>query len=313
MPDRANDGPATVDQQASMIETYFWNTEDMLDRSVSAWNIPTCVFDDGRPKLSVLKYGYSRIFTNQTDWSKSLDRINYLKKRFPNKPFVALAEAQYWAEYAWNARGQGYASSVTREGWKLFHERLEKAEKVLIDTKSYSSELPTWYDQMILVQSALGRSEEDRDKTFIEGTKRYKTFYSTYFTMLNYLSPKWGGTWETVDNLVKWSVDNTKEIDGNSMYARLYWVASGELPEGESLFKNTRASWPKMKTGFEDLIARHPKSNWNLNNFAKFACQAGDKKTFLVLRRKIGKSVMDSAWEGNPSLDLCETKFGFAQ
>lgn len=312
-PGVANDEPSADFQLAASVNTYFWNMEDMLDRSVSAWNNPTCVFDSGKPQLGELESGYSFIFRNQPDWSKSLDRIEYLKKKFPNKPFVALAEAKYWIDYAWNARGNGYASSVTQEGWKLFHERLEKAETILNETKSYSAEIPTWYNEMIEVQSALGRSEEDRDKTFLEGTKRYKTFYPTYFTMLSYLSPKWGGSWETVDNLVKWSVDNTKEIDGNTMYARLYWVVSRNMPDGETLFKNTRASWPKMKVGFEDLMARHPKSNWNLNNFAKFACEAGDKKTFLALRRQIGKNVMGAAWQGSPNLDLCNEKFGYAE
>ena len=312
-PGAASDGPASGDQIAASINFYFWNLEDMLDRSVSAWNTPTCVFDDGRPKLGELNWGYKSAFSNQPDWSKSLARIEDLKKKFPGKHFVALAEAQYWIDYAWNARGDGYASSVTPEGWKLFHERLEKAEKILNETKSYSAEIPTWYVEMIDVQSALGRSEEDRDKTFLEGTKRYKTFYPTYFTMLHYLSPKWGGSWETVDNLIKWSVDNTKEIDGNSMYARLYWAASGELREGESLFKNTRVSWPKMRNGFEDLMVRHPKSNWNLNNFAKFACEAGDRKTFLSLRRQIGKKVMAAAWRGSPNLELCEAKFSYAE
>ena len=68
-----------------------------------------------------------------------------------------------------------------------------------------------------------------------------------------------------------------------------------------------------MKVGFEDLMARHPKSNWNLNNFAKFACEAGDKKTFLALRRQIGKNVMGAAWQGSPNLDLCNEKFGYAE
>jgi hypothetical protein len=145
---------------------------------------------------------------------------------------------------------------------------------------------------------------------FLEGTQKFKTYYPTYFTMLNFLLPKWSGSWKTVDNLVQWSVENTKEIDGNSMYARLYWSAAESLSEKEKLFKDTRASWSKMKRGFDDLMERNPKSKWNLNNFARFACMAGDKKTYVALRRKIGKDVIDEAWKGNTSLDLCETKFG---
>jgi Domain of Unknown Function with PDB structure (DUF3857) len=308
-----NDGPDAIEAVKAKVGVYFWHNEIWLEGIANEWSNPECVFDDGRPMLGALKDGYGKVFKNQPDWSESLSRLEYLKKKFPDAAFVALAEAVYWSDYAWNARGDGFASSVTPDGWKLFSERLEKAEKVLNDTKSYSSQMPGWYDEMILVQSALDRPADDRDKTFLEGAKKYKTYYPTYFTMLNFLSPKWGGTWETVDNLVKWSVDNTKEIDGNSMYARLYWSAAGGLPAGTSLFKDTRASWPKMKQGFEDLMARHPRSRWNLNNFAKFACMANDKSTFLALRSQIGKDVIDAAWPRNTSLDLCETKFGYSQ
>lgn len=307
------DGPEAINMSSGWISTAFLHNEKYLEYAVNELKKPECVFDDGRPMLVALSGGYDNAFKSQPDWSESLSRVEYLKRKYPDQAFVALAEAIYWKDYAWNARGEGFASSVTPDGWKLFQERLEKAEMVLNDTKAYSAELPVWYDEMILVQSALDRPEEDRDKTFLEGTKKYRTYYPTYFTMLNFLTPKWGGTWATVDNMIKWSVDNTKEIDGNSMYARLYWAANGYLPNGTNLFKDTLVSWPKMKQGFEDLMARHPKSKWNLNNFANFACMANDKKTFLALRNQIGKDVIDAAWPQNTSLDLCETKFGYSQ
>jgi hypothetical protein len=310
LPDLEQD---TMETLTGKVALHFWHNEAFLSTEVNEWSNPECVFVDGIPMISALKVGLEKNFDGTPDWDLILNRLKYLKTKFPNKAFVAIAEAIYWVEYAWDARGGGLASSVTPDGWKLFRERLEKAEKILIDTKSYSAKLPTWYDEMIIIQSALDRPEDERDKTFLEGTTKFKTYYPTYFTMLNFLTPKWGGSWGTVDNLVKWSVDNTKEVDGNSMYARLYWSAGDDLIKGTSLFKDTLVSWPKMKQGFEDLMSRHPKSKWNLNSFARFACMANDKETFLTLRKQIGKDVMDAAWPQITSLDLCETKFGYEQ
>jgi hypothetical protein len=309
----AHDGPEAIDTSSSWISNAFLHNEKYLAYAVNELKNPECVFEDGRPMLVALSGGYDIAFKGQPDWSESLSRVEYFKQKYPGQAFVALAEAIYWKDYAWDARGEGFASSVTPDGWRLFKERLEKAETVLNDTKSYSAELPVWYDEMILVQSALERPEDERDKIFLEGTRKFKTYYPIYFTMLNFLSPKWGGTWATVDNMIKWSVDNTKEIDGTSMYARLYWAAYGNAPDGTNFLKDTLVSWPKMKQGFEDLMSRHPNSKWNLNNFAKFACMANDKDTFLALRNKIGKDVVDAAWPQNTSLDLCETKFGYEQ
>lgn len=307
-----DDGPDALQAYSEVVKDYFWHDDALLDGIASAWMNPECVWDDGRPMMTALDTGYEAAYDGQPDWSASLSRVDDLKKKYPGKAFVALADADYWVSYAWNARGGGFASSVTPDGWRLFKERMETAEKVLNDAKPYASQMPSWYNKMIIIQSALDRPAEERDKIFLDGARKYKTYYPTYFTMLRFLSPKWGGSWGTVDNLVKWSVDNTKETDGNSMYARLYWYASGDFPAGR-LFKETHATWPKMKQGFEDLMARHPKSKWNLNNFARFACVANDQSTFLKLRNQMGKDVIEAAWPPNTSLDLCETKFGYSQ
>lgn len=307
-----SDGPDAPEAYKEVVTEYFWHNETSLDGIANAWINPECVWDDGRPMLTALDAGYEAAYEGQPDWSVSLSRVNELKKKFPDKAFVALAEADYWKSYAWNARGGGFASSVTPDGWKLFKGRLEKAETVLNDARSFASQMPGWYNEMIIVQSALGRPAEERGQVFLEGARKFKTYYQTYFTMLRFLSPKWGGSWDAVDTLVKWSVDNTREIDGNSMYARLYWYISGDFPTGR-LFKETHATWPKLKQGFEDLMARHPRSKWNLNNFARFACMANDQSTFLKLRNQIGKDVIAAAWPPYISLDLCENKFGYSQ
>lgn len=313
-PNDPNDGPRAMQMFSGLVAGAVLNLVGaVLEQRVNEWNSSSCLLDDGRPRLTALIPGYSEAFRYEKDWSKSLHRVNTLRQQYPKSPFAALAQAQYWIDHAWEARGSGYASSVAPDAWKLFRERLEKAEQVLTETKSYASELPNWYVQMITVQSTLDRPAGERDKTFLEGTKKFKTFQPIYFTMLNFLSPKWGGSWGTVDNLVKWSVENTKDTEGDTMYARLYWAASSGLPEGENVFKSSRASWQKMKKGFEDLMTRYPKSKWNLNNFARFACLAGDKKTFLALRRQVGKDVIHDAWPRNTSVDLCDNKFGYAK
>jgi len=309
MPGRPTEGPEARNLYSSMLAAFFFDARH-IDQQFTDWNSPNCVFDDGIPMLAVLGGdAMSNMFVMRNDWDKGLARINELKKATSGRPYLAIAESAYWKAYAWNARGGGYASSVTRDGWKLYGERLEKAAQVLRDSKSYAASSPAWYDQMVDIQGAMSASREELGQTFAEGAKKFPTYYQLYFTMGNYLMPKWGGSWDDLERFAQWSVTNTKDMDGTSMYARIYWSVSRGLGEDETLFGTTRASWPKMKKGFEDLMERHPKSKWNLNAFAKFACMAGDKKTFLALRKRIGKDVMDKAWE-DLTLELCEAKYG---
>ncbi|HEY8119046.1 MAG TPA: hypothetical protein VIE91_07400 [Methylophilaceae bacterium] len=314
-----NDGPAGESYQKDKMTQMLLDVPSPIDMYIKDWsrddqnNFSMCLFDDGRPWISTLRPAYEQSFDIFKDWSQALNQLNRNKIKNQKSASLALQEADYWIQYAWDARGRGFGSSVTDEGWKLFRERLLKAEKILVDTKPYSSDLPMWYDEMIVVQSALDRSPVERDKVFLEGAEKFKTYYPTYFTILNFLSPKWGGSWGAVDNLVTWSVNNTKETEGKSMYTRMYWAAYQGLPEGTKLFRDSYVSWPKMKAGFDDLMQRFPNSNWNLNNYAKFACLANDKKTFIALRKKIGTNIIPDAWTLDANQDLCDQKFNFSR
>ena len=79
------------------------------------------------------------------------------------------------------------------------------------------------------------------------------------------------------------------------MYARIYWYASQAHFQNE-LFTKSFAAWPRMKEGFEDVIARYPDS-WNLNNYAKFACLARDKETTREILKRIQSDPVMEAWD----------------
>lgn len=303
-----SDGPGAFVPMEALVVQFFWKDASLLEKTFQTWNDPACVTDDGRPKMTALASAYTKTFAGVGDWSIAYARLEELKRATPNKAHIAIAEAVYWRAYAEDARGGGYASSVTQEGMRLFEERMTRAEKVLLDSKRYAANNPVWYAEMVLIQGYTGRGDEAA-KTFQEGARKFKTYYQLYFNMLFIVLPRWGGNWEAVDGLVQWSVENTRKTDGMTMYARMYWFASQTLLPGERLFQDTHASWPKMKKGFEDMMARHPKSKWTLNNFAKFACVANDKNTYLALRKQIGNDIMPEAWT-DTTLDLCEAKFG---
>ena len=66
--------------------------------------------------------------------------------------------------------------------------------------------------------------------------------------------------------------------------------------------------WSSMKAGFEQLMKRYPKSTWNLNAFAAFACRANDGATYGALRARIGQNVIAFAWASNYSSDVCDER-----
>lgn len=308
VPGMPNDGPQGKQFFASVLARQFGNDPRLLERLIDGWNTPSCVMADGRPRLQAFSGAFYQVFAR--DWEGSLLRIKELKKQYPHHAFVALLEAEYWLSYAWYARGTGYSNTVTEEGWKLFKERLAKAYRVLYDSREYASTNPVWFEQLLDVMSLQERPYKERVKIFRFGIDRFKTYYPLYFSMLNHSLPKWGGSWKLVESYANWSVKVSDKADGQTMYARLYWAVGQGLSADKDLFEGTYASWPKMRKGFEDMMARYPSSNWNLNNFAHFACLAGDKATYRKLHKQIGRNIMRKAWNSQSEIDLCNAKYG---
>jgi hypothetical protein len=314
LPIGLSDGPAAADAQVKEIARLFSGSDRdtaMTQLLIFQWEDLACQFDDGRPRLSAFVPGLSSALSQEPDWQKSWGRVEVVKRLWPNEPATVIVEAAYWRNYAWSARGTGYGVSVTAEGWRLFEERLVRAEKVLLDSKAIGSSLPCWYELMLQIQGGLGKRSA-LATTFYEGATRYKTYLPIYFVMEGFTEPKWSGSWESIDELASWSVKNTEETEGQTLYARIYWHAAQGQSMDSGIFNVSHASWPKMKQGFEDLMARHPSSYWNLNNFAAFACQAGDTPTFIALRQRIGKKITPAAWPRLSSLEMCELKAGIS-
>jgi hypothetical protein len=67
-----------------------------------------------------------------------------------------------------------------------------------------------------------------------------------------------------------------------------------------------QVSWAHMRQGFDAMMTRFPKSLWNANNYAKFACVAKDKAAYRKIRPTLGQSLFMPAWPTNASPEVCD-------
>lgn len=92
------------------------------------------------------------------------------------------------------------------------------------------------------------------------------------------------------------------------MYARIYWAAAQDQFH-ENLFAQSSASWDRMRAGFDDVIARYP-DQWNLQNYASFACEANDEETLKKLFERIREPSLDEAWRSHERYLACGRRVG---
>jgi tetratricopeptide (TPR) repeat protein len=205
-------------------------------------------------------------------WEKRIDTLKQWQKANPDSAAAPVARASCLTSYAWRARGGGWADSVSADGWRLFHDRLQEAASVLAQSKHKN---PRWY--LISQRVALGQGW-DRDKYDAlvgECRKQYPTYYPTIFAKAYFILPKWHGE---PGELVKYAGEEARAVTGadggDVLYARIAWSLADQNPP---TLASQNMSWPRIKSGLETLKKRFPTSPIVSGTLSVIALEYGKK------------------------------------
>ncbi|MBX2868692.1 MAG: hypothetical protein KTR18_08455 [Acidiferrobacterales bacterium] len=190
--------------------------------------------------------------------------------------FPHLVMADVLLAEAWGYRGSGYSNEVSKENWRKYYEQVVIARQYLIDSDRFRNTDPRWFELMIDVAKAESWPLDVFYTVFESAVSQYPTFYEIYFRSITYLTPRWHGSVEEIEKFARIATKSSEEYEGQGMYARVYWFAS-QVEFGTDLFTKSEARWWQMKAGIRDVLEKYP-DQWNINNFAHFACMARDKK-----------------------------------
>lgn len=269
-----------------------------LDKMAEDFRAKNALASDGQPKLMGFYAGISKANSlcrgstdNEAIWATHRALLIDWSKASPKSVVPKLALAKFESAYGWKARGGGYASTVTEEGWKLFGERTARAQAMLEKLESSAKDDPEWYATTLDVALEKGWNNERFDALYARAVKKFPYYLSYYFTKGAYYSAKWRGSQEKFKAFVEEVVAATEPKLGQTMYARLNWSA-----QTNAMFRNGQADWKRMKIGFEDMLKDYPDA-WNRNHYGRFACLAGDFETSRRQIDLVGKKIIMSAWE----------------
>jgi hypothetical protein len=304
----AADGPAALRSVGWRAQSAYGGGQfAKFDQLIETLSQADQLTDDGMPQVWGVSQGLWELLYQWKNWQFNLDKIAEWRKEIPDSYGADFAEATLWRAWGWHARGDTLASTVTPEGWKLFGEKLARADRVLERSKAWASKSPLWYQLRLSVARDMNWDRKRYQALFDEATLRFPWYVPLYLSAANYLSPKWGGSYEEVDKLARRTIATPFGND-NSLYTRIYWdLTDQEGPEFD-LFRDSHADWSLMKAGFDGLLKRYPKSKWNLNAYAYFACRANDGAAYGELRARIGRDLVPSAWASNYSTDVCDER-----
>jgi len=112
---------------------------------------------------------------------------------------------------AWDARGYGWGSTVTKEGWEVFYRELRKAREELHNAIRLEPKRVNPYMPLIIVEKGIG-SIDSRIETFREAIRLMPDYFPAYSELEAALLPRWCGSYELIFQLAETAI-NTKKYD----------------------------------------------------------------------------------------------------
>jgi hypothetical protein len=181
-----------------------------------------------------------------------------------------------YVQFAWDARGGDWASTVTEEGWKLMAERLKIARECLERSWAMKPRLETAHE-MQAVELGASRGRKEMERWYKNAMDLDPGNYNARMNKLNWLHPKWHGSVEEMLAFGNECLEDTNGIVSLTLYEAhrqlaIYYEQNKAGSAAE--YWKRPGVWTDVKRSFEIFFAAHPEEiSWR-HNYAWAAYQA---------------------------------------
>ena len=235
---------------------------------------------------------------NETDWQWTIAQLTDWTKVRPQSVTAKVALATAWQDYAWKARGNGFASSVTNDGWETFNERQRIAANILAEASSLNERCPHWYVTALWIGTAQGWDRDAFEKVFQAGITLEPTYYYIYTAKAAYLMPRWHGEegeWE------RFAEASALGPEGEVTYFAIYSLMLEFT--GVDLMNDHQQAAPKLIASFHTIERLYGPSISRTNEAALYASFTNDPATTVELFNRIGNDADPGVWRSKQTFE----------
>lgn len=309
LPNAASRKDCAIDHWADWEESIskiimLYETEQfsLLDRALGEIAMPGRLNLHGTRMSGIIIPVFSRLTPSDSSMfrAEEASRIGRWRKARPQSQYAPILEARHHVSKAWSIRGGGYADTVSAKSWELFYKSNRDAEHLMLAVPADLRNTESWYEEMIEISQNLDEPTQQPIEIFNSAVSKWPDYYAFYRRIVSRMTPKWGGSWREIEQFSSYWTGRHFETDGGALYARIYVRLLNEAS-----FREMSPDWQKLKRGFTSLLARYPQPDYR-NNFASFACAAGDKETYVsILRELPAEKVIAKEWLQGHSYQAC--------
>ncbi len=230
------------------------------------------------------------------DRKPSIDMLFEIMQRAqPKSPVADLFKGLAYRKYAWDARGNGFAGTVTDEGWRLLNERLTVSKDSFNRALSKDPNCAPAAAEMIGALLGADEGRAEMEKYFQRAIIADPDCYAAYDNKLYYLTTKWHGTakdqlefgraclatkrWETrIPFLLLQAQRNMVEGRFRELCEKTDDAAACQKAWGQAiaeLYAATPNTWKDVQDLYDGYLAWNPNAVTERVNYAKAAIVAG--------------------------------------
>jgi hypothetical protein len=194
---------------------------------------------------------------------------------YPDSATARILLAHIYTAYADQARGTGYANSVSDDQWKLFHERTSQAKAVLLEAATLQEKDAHWYSVMQMVAFQEGWDKAEASDLLDQAVAFQPDYYHFYRLHAQYLQPQWYGESGDIQAFAEEASAKLPEPDSSILYFQIISSLSCYCQQHTDALPH--ASWKKIKNGYVNLTRRYGPTNLTANRFSEMAFVFGDQ------------------------------------
>lgn len=235
---------------------------------------------------------------NDLDALNRFDEV--LQNAFPtDQPNSALKiglQGSYYINAAWNARGCGWAREVTEEGWKLFHERLQKAADILEAGYVKYPEAAPISIAMMTVELGQGHGGGRFDRWYQRAIEADPDNIETYLSKQHYLLPRWHGSDREGFN---YGLACAETQNWQCKIPLVLTYVLDDIAQRNPKIYADPEIWKQAQYLYHTYLEKYPLSNYQRSRYAKAAAQGEHWELAQEQFQKLGNAWSRSAFPKN--------------
>jgi hypothetical protein len=212
-------------------------------------------------------------YSASADFPTHIQAMDEWRQELPKSATALVVLADIWINYAWEARGRGFADTVTPDGQELFRERMAKARQLLEQAIEMGARDGQAYASLIVVAKAEGWNKVETRKLVEAGRQVDPAYFAIYTSMAEYLLPRWHGEAGDVERFALETANALPGEDGLDAYCHIAYTIHQYEPE---LLYFGRYDRDLLAAAAEVVVVRYPHAA-NIVPFAALCTLAAQK------------------------------------